>query len=103
MVFKRSSIGVWEVLNVFQGFFMEVLRVFQGRLSGFPRNLSRRFKKVHEVSFLTFVVAWISSQLPEQKEGLLLFIKVLPKDVYIRWSNGNRPSCYVLFSSSCNT
>ena len=80
MVFKRSSIGVWEVLNVFQGFFMEVLRVFQGRLSGFPRNLSRRFKKVYEVSFLTFVVAWISSQLPEQKEGLF-FIKAIKMDI----------------------
>ena len=46
----------------FQGCFEGVLRVFQGS-----------FKKTFKVFQKKFYVAWHSSQLPEQKEGLLTF------------------------------
>ena len=79
---------------MFQGCFREVLRMLQGRLGGVPRDqwsfklsvkcVSRKFqlkvsrvfqKCFKEVFFCNFVLACISSQLPEQKEGL--FIQVL--------------------------
>ena len=53
-----------EVSWIFQGCFMifkVVFRVFQGE-----------FKKTLKVFQKKFHVAWHSSQLPEQKEGLLI-------------------------------
>ena len=55
-VSKRSSKGV---SMDFQGSFTDVLSKLQVCL-----------ECVNEVLFYDFVVAWISSQLPEQKEGL---------------------------------
>ena len=60
----------------FQKCFKEVLRVFKKRLKfisrKFRKKLSRMFQKCsNEVLFCNVVLAWISSQLPEQKEGLL--------------------------------
>ena len=85
-VFKRCSMGVW---GKFQGCFKEVLRLFQERLRVVPKDIegwfngasrvpkrswkgvSREFQGTFiDVLFCNFVVAWISSYLPKQKEGL---------------------------------
>ena len=81
---------------MFQGCFKEVLRVsenmFRGCFKGVSMQFKRCFKDVlrvkcvsrkfqrkvlrifkesfNEVLFYNFAVLWISSQLPEQKEGL---------------------------------
>ena len=55
-VSKRSSKGVKRELRQVQRCFEEASRVFQ--------------EFFNEVLFDKFFVAWISSQLPEQKEGL---------------------------------
>ena len=74
---KRSSKGVFRE---FQGSFKDILRKFQGCLkkvsSVFQENFKKKVSMVfqewfNEVLFCNFVFAWISSQLPEQKEGLL--------------------------------
>ena len=74
------------VLSWFQVFMKEVQRVLQGGFKGlkevsrkfcvvfrkFSRLLLREFKGYFiEILFCNFVVAWHSSQLPKQKEGLL--------------------------------
>ena len=41
------------------------------------KYVSRKFIHCNEVLFCNFLLAWISSQLPEQKEGLLPDRKVL--------------------------
>ena len=44
------------------------------------KKVSREFQECfNEVLFYNFVLAWISSQLPEQKEGLFSTIKVQKK------------------------
>ena len=48
----------------FQKLFKEVSRVFC------VKCVSRKFKYFNEVLFCNFFLTWISSQLPEQKEGL---------------------------------
>ena len=61
----HESLMEEEVSGIFQGCFMifkGVSRVFQGS-----------FKKTLNVFQKKFHVAWHSSQLPEQKEGLLLY------------------------------
>ena len=55
----------------FGGSFKESVSVFQENLKKASKVLQEYF---NEVLFDEFVVAWISSQLPEQKEGL--FIKL---------------------------
>ena len=58
--------------------FKEVLKVFQGNVKGVSKKFKRCFKKFSRVFqeslrvYCNFVVAWHSSQLPEQKEGLFL-------------------------------
>ena len=59
-MFQGSLKGV---LRMILGCFKEVSRVFQKSLKGVSRKIERCFN---------FVLACISSQLPEQKEGLLL-------------------------------
>ena len=51
-----------KVLRVLQGCFKEVLRLFQGSFKGVSRKIAG--------CFIKFCFAWISSQLPEQKESL---------------------------------
>ena len=58
---------------IFKGRFKVVK--WQMNFKKISHKVSRVFQKsFHEVSFLNFVVAWISSQLPEQKEGLFTII-----------------------------
>ena len=65
---------------MFQGSFKDVLVKFQGCIKNvscvFSRKLQIKFKEcfkniLMKFCFCSFVVAWISSQLLEQKEGLL--------------------------------
>ena len=71
---KRSSEGD---KREFEGSFKDVLRNFKESVTVFQENLRKKTSIgfqvcFNEVFFDEFVVAWISSQLPEQKEGLLL-------------------------------
>ena len=54
-------------VSKFQRRFKEVLRVFKGCLKKVSNVFHECFK---EVLFCNSIVAWISLQLPEQKEGL---------------------------------
>ena len=61
-----KSIGCFiELSRMFQASFMN--RKFQGSFKGVYRKFQRCFK---EVFLCNFVVAWISLQLPKQKETL---------------------------------
>ena len=66
-----------EVSRMFhdiQGCSLSVSKVFQGCSKGVPRVFQRCFKELSRKlsgCFKKFHVAWHSSQLPEQKEGLL--------------------------------
>ena len=62
-----------------QGCFEGVLRVFQGSLieeedlrmfQGYFQSVSRQFQENFQGVSIKFHVAWHSSQLPEQTEGL---------------------------------
>ena len=66
---------VQDVSSECQGSFKHFLRKFQGYLKKVP-SVSRKFQCFNEVLFCNFLLAWISSQLPEQKEGLLLYRKL---------------------------
>ena len=89
---QRSFKGVsWQ----FNDSFKDVLRMFQGWLtkvfSVFQENFKKHFKGVsvfqecfNKVLFCDFVVAWISLQLPEHKEGLLKLTLVRHIKVAIR-------------------
>ena len=56
------------VPKTFSGSFKERFSVCSRK---FEKKASRVFQECfHEILFDKFVVAWISSQLPEQKEGL---------------------------------
>ena len=108
-VFKRNSFGVFgkfqrcfkEILRVFQGrlrgvsrvskrssksvqrefggIFKDVLRKFKGSFSMSQENLKEKLQCFNEVLFYKVVVAWNSSELPEQKEGLFFFTSSLTK------------------------
>ena len=60
----------------FQGSFKDILRVSKKVSIVFQENFKKSFKGVstlecfNEILFSDFVVAWISSQLSEQKKGL---------------------------------
>ena len=56
--------------------FKEVSRVFKESVKCVFKKMSQQVSRVcfSEILFCSFVVAWISSQLPEQKEGLLVFL-----------------------------
>ena len=57
----------------FHGSFKDVLRVFKDSVKCVPIKFQikfQEFSKMFQWSFCNFIVAWISSQLPEQKEGL---------------------------------
>ena len=56
------------VSKTFGGIFKESVSVFQENLKKVSKALQECF---NEVLFDEFVVAWISSQPPKQKEGLL--------------------------------
>ena len=62
----------------FGGSFKESVSVFQENLKKVSKVLQEYF---NEVLFDEFVVAWISSQLPEQKEGFFLKKKSILKSV----------------------
>ena len=67
-VSKRSSNGV---SREFQGTFKDILKKYQRCFKKISKQVSRVFQECFiEVLFCNFVVAWISSQLPKQKEGL---------------------------------
>ena len=97
-VFQGSFKGLKRSFKVvsrkFQGFFMKVSRrwkfqgcfmifkgvprVFKRCFKGVPRVFQRCFKKISRKlsgCFKKFHVAWHSSQLPEQKEGLFFWVK----------------------------
>ena len=66
-----------EVQRVFQGSFKAVSKPFYGSIRGvkcvlrkFQKKVSRVFQECFNKIFFNFVVARISSQVPEQKEGL---------------------------------
>ena len=60
-----SQVCFKEILKRFKG-------LFERRSKGISQKVSKVFQKsFDEVLFCNFVVAWISSQLPEQKEGLI--------------------------------
>ena len=68
---------VQRVLKVFEGSFKEVWRMFQRKCLCVSRKFEKKASKVlqecfNEVLFDEFVVEWISSQLPEQKEGFFV-------------------------------
>ncbi len=71
--FKGFFKGVsWK----FQLRFKEVSRMFKESVKCVPRKFQikfQEFSRMFQWSFCNFVVAWISSQLPEQKEGLFFF------------------------------
>ena len=70
-----------EVSTVFQGSFWEISRVFQESFKGVSKNLSkshecfktvsRKFKAYQKSFKIALLLVLLSSQLPEQKEGLL--------------------------------
>ena len=64
---------------MFQGCFKGVLRVFQGRYGSFM-SVSRLFqgclKHIESLSIKYLLLLLLSSQLPEQKEGLLLTLLI---------------------------
>ena len=73
-----------SVSRKFQECFKEVLRVFQGSVKGVScfreeevsrmfHDFLRAFTKCSRCFKNKFYVAWHSSQLPEQKEGLFSF------------------------------
>ena len=65
----------------FQRCFKEVSRVFKDSVKCVSRKFQIKFQEFSSMfqwSFCNFIVAWISSQLPEQKEGL--FIQVWQPD-----------------------
>ena len=63
-VSKRSS-------KVFQVSFKAVSKTFKVVSRVFCVNcVSRKYKYFNEALFCNFLLAWVSSQLPEQKEGL---------------------------------
>ena len=85
-----------DVARKFQGCFKEVWRVFQGsfknvlrKCQGYWKKVSNVFQEIkkkvsrtfqecfNEVLFCNFVLARISSQLPEQKEGLFFVLIVI--------------------------
>ena len=77
-MFQRSVKGV---SRKFQKCFKEVSRVFQGSFKGVScfkeeevsrmfHDFLRAFTKCSRCFKIFFYVAWHSSQLPEQKEGL---------------------------------
>ena len=52
--------------------FKEVSKRFKESVKCVSRKFHKKFQEsFNEVLFCNFVLAWISSQLPEQKEGLL--------------------------------
>jgi len=57
---------------------MDVSNVFHDfhGVSGFSRVFQGRFKKTFKVFQRKFQIAWHSSQLPEQKEGLFCLMGV---------------------------
>ena len=62
-----------------QGCFKGIKKKFKGCFKKISKKVSRVFLECfNEVLFRDFVVAWISSQLPEQKEGLF-FYNLSPK------------------------
>ena len=69
-----------EVQRLFLGSFKDVLRKFQGCLkkvpSVFQENFIKSFRDVSKIfkwrRFFCNFIAWISSQLPEHKEGLFI-------------------------------
>ena len=63
-MFQESLKGV---SRKFKGCFKEASRMFQGCFQSVSRKFQENFKGVSK----KFHVAWHSSQLPEQKEGLL--------------------------------
>ena len=70
-VSKRSSKGVKRQLRQVQRCFEEVSKKVLVCFKTIWKKASRVFQECfNEVLFDTFFVAWISSQLPEQKEGL---------------------------------
>ena len=82
MMFQGSFKGVSRKIEgcskrpsrVIQGRFKGIKKKFKGYLREFQGSflVSRVFKNISmEFCFCNFVIAWISSQLPEQEEGLL--------------------------------
>ena len=76
--FKGASRYLKEVQKLFLGCFKDVLGKFlwclKNASSVFQKSFIKSFKYVSRIfkwSFFCNFVAWISSQLPEQKEGLL--------------------------------
>ena len=67
-----------SVSRKFQGCFKKVSRVFQGNfkdVSGYFKKVSWMFQECfNKALFCNFVVACKTSQLPEQKKGLLHFL-----------------------------
>ena len=58
----------------FKGFSMQFQKVWKEVSRNFKENgkcVSRKFQCFNEVLLSNFLLTWISSQLPEQKEGLL--------------------------------
>ena len=70
---REVQVYLKEVQWVFQGSFKDILRKFLGCLknvlSVFQKNFKQSFMGVSRM-FCNFVIAWISSKLPEQKKGL---------------------------------
>ena len=80
-----------HVLKKLQGYYKRALKVLERKFQSFksaPRKVQGCFREVSticqkcfkelrgcfkEVLFSNFVVAWYSSQLPEQKEGLFYY------------------------------
>ena len=74
-MFKESIRCVSKkVSRVFQWSFKWGSRVFKRSSMGVLGKFQRCF---NDVLFCKFVVAWISSQLPEQKEGLFDYLIIL--------------------------
>ena len=71
--FQVAFKGIWKK---FKRNFKKVLKVFQGNVKGVSKKFKRCFRKLSRVFqeslrvYCNYVVAWHSSQLPEQKEGL---------------------------------
>ena len=74
-----------EDYGMIQGYLKKVQRGFKGNWKTVSKTFEGSFKEsfsvfqecFNEVLFHKFVVAWLSSQLPEQKEGLLMTVRRL--------------------------